>query len=111
MILDLQPMLACPQCTYDRFMPTWVAFASMRLGVFCYVAYRRLEVVRVLGLFTAFEVAYFYLWRFGNWYAHPAVAGDVIKGASMIFVLLLVAGIPAALVMKHASRQTDDHDH
>jgi hypothetical protein len=104
MILDLQPILACPQCTYDRFMPTWVAFASIRLLVVCLVAYRRLDVVRVLGLFTAFELAYLYLWRFGNWYGHPGVAGEAINGASMIFVLLLISGIPAALVMKHASR-------
>jgi len=104
MIIDLQPILACPQCTYDRFMPTWVAFASIRLVVFCLVAYRRLDVVRVLGLFTAFEVAYLYLWRFGNWYAHPAVAGDAINTASGIFLLLLVSGVPAALVMKFVSR-------
>jgi len=104
MILDLQPILACPQCTYDRFMPTWVAFASLRLVVVCMVAFRRLDVVRVLGLFTAFEVVYLYLWRFGNWYAHPGVAGDPINTASGFFLLLLVSGIPAALVMKRASR-------
>lgn len=85
-------------------MPTWVAFASLRLVVFCLVAYRRLDVVRVLDLFMAFEVAYFYLWRFGNWYVHPAVAGDAINTASGIFLLLLVSGLPAALVMKSASR-------
>ena len=102
MILDLQPILACPQCSYYQFMPTWVAFASLRLLVYCSVACRRLDVVRVLGLFTAFEVAYLYLWRFGNWYAHHAVAGDAINTASDIFLLLLVSGIPAALVMKRA---------
>jgi hypothetical protein len=66
--------------------------------------YRRLDVIRVLGLFTAFEVAYLYFWRLGNWYAHPAVAGDAINTAPGIFLLLLISGLPAALVMKSASR-------
>ena len=128
MIPDLQPLLACPQCTYDRFMPEWVGFAFVRLFVFCLVASRRLDVVRVLGLFTAFELAYLYFWRLGNWYAHPGAALAAANSLSDFFLqfpngkaileglrssltayaesclLFLVSGIPAALVMKGVSR-------
>lgn len=103
-MMDLQPILACPQCTYNQFMPSWVEFASLRLVVVCLVAYRRLDVVRVLGLFTAYEVAYLYLWRIGIMYSHPVIADDVINTVAEAFLLLLISGVPAALVIKHASR-------
>ena len=104
MILDLQPIVACPQCTYDRFIPIWIPFALVRLLAVSLVAYRRLDVVRVLELFIAYEFGYLCFFGVGNWYAHPAVAGEEVNTASEFFLLLLVSGIPAALVLKLASR-------
>jgi len=104
MILELQPILACPQCTYDRFIPIWIPFALVRLLAVGLVAYRRLDVVRVLELFIVYEFGYLCLFGVGIWYGHPGIAGDLINAASEFFLVLLVSGIPAALVLKRASR-------
>lgn len=99
----IQPVLACPQCGFDQFMPTWVTFALIRLLVYAAIAFRCLDVVRVTGLFVAFEVAYFCLFQFVLWHLHPASVGNFIAMAGETFLLLWASGVIAAGVMKVAS--------
>lgn len=97
-------ILACPVCTYDRAMPAWAVFTSLRLLAVLAVAYRRLDLVRTLGAFIAFEVAYYYAWRLAVWFSHPAVAEGLIEWLAMAFLLVLSMGIPAALFLFGLSR-------
>ncbi len=97
-------VLACPVCNYDRVMPTWVAFASLRLLVVLAAAYRRLDLVRTLGAFVAFEVAYYYAWRLAVWYSHPAVAEGFIEWLALASLLVLSIGVPAAFFLFGLSR-------
>jgi len=65
MNVDSMSFLACPQCTFNRFMPSWYVFILFRLAAVFLVARPRLDVVRVLAVAAALEVGYFYLWRLG----------------------------------------------
>jgi hypothetical protein len=85
-------------------MPTWVLFTSLRLLVVLAISYRRLDSVRTLGAFVGFEVPYFYAWRFTAWYSHPSVSGGVFGWLALAFLLVLSAGIPAALLLLALSR-------
>jgi hypothetical protein len=62
-----------------------------------------MDVVRVLGLLVVYELAYFFLWRTGVWYTHPAVADNGFRDAATVLLLLLISGLPAALLIKLAS--------
>jgi uncharacterized membrane protein YesL len=97
-------ILACPVCNYDRVMPTWAIFTSLRLLVVLAIAYRRLDLVRTLGAFAAFEAAYYYAWRLAVWYSHPAVAEGFIQWLALASLLVLSIGIPAALFLFGISR-------
>ena len=58
-------ILACPQCTFNRFMPSWYVFILFRLAAVFFIARPKLDAVRVLAVFAILEVGYFYLWRHG----------------------------------------------
>ena len=97
-------ILACPVCNYDQVMPTWVLFTSLRLLVVLAVSYRRLDLVRALGAFVAYEVAYYYVWRPAVWYMHPAVSEGVVGWLASASFLVLSIGIPAAIFLYSLSR-------
>jgi hypothetical protein len=65
--MNFEPLtfLACPQCTFNRFMPSWYVFILLRLAAVFVIARPRLDVVRVLAVAATLEVGYFYLWRIG----------------------------------------------
>jgi hypothetical protein len=65
--MNFEPLtfLACPQCTFNRFMPSWYVFILLRLAAVFVIARPRLDVVRVLAVAAVLEVGYFYLWRIG----------------------------------------------
>ena len=65
--MDFEPLtfLACPQCTFNRFIPSWYVFIFFRLAAVFTIERLRLDIVRVLGVAAALEVGYFYLWRIG----------------------------------------------
>ena len=65
--MNFEPLtfLACPQCTFNRFIPSWYVFILFRLAAVFIIARPRLDIVRVLGVAAALEVGYFYLWRIG----------------------------------------------
>ena len=92
-------ILACPECNYERVLPTWVIFTSLRLLVTLAVAHRRLDLVRTLGAFTLFEVAYYYAWKLAVWYSHPAVAEGIVEWVAVGSLLILSVGIPAVAVL------------
>ena len=97
-------ILACPICSYNRVMPTWLLFVALRLLFVLTISLRRLDLVRTLGAFGLFEIAYYYAWRAAVWYSHPAVAvGDVAQLATGSFIVLSL-GIPAALFLFGLSR-------
>jgi len=96
--------IACPACTYERVMPTWVLFASLRLLAVCVIGLAVLDVVRMLEAFVAYEVAYFYAWRLAVWYSHPAVSEGTVAMCSAVLLFALEAGIPAAIVLRGLSR-------
>jgi hypothetical protein len=98
------PILACPGCTYSQFMPTWCWFAVVRLLLVVAIAGRRLDIVRVLGLFLFFEMAYWQLWKLGIWFSHPGILDGGYSAIAMIGLLILISGIPAALLLKYVSR-------
>ena len=56
-----------------------------------------------LGSPRCIELAYFFLWRTGVWYTHPAVADNGFRDAATVLLLLLISGLPAALLIKLAS--------
>ena len=60
---DLSSIFACPQCTFNRYMPSWYLFVFLRFAAIAVVTYKRLDIVRLLFIYLAFEVAYFYVWR------------------------------------------------
>lgn len=97
-------ILACPVCTYDRVMPTWYLFVAIRAVIVLLLARGRMDPIRLLGAFILFEVAYLYAWRFFVWYSHPAVAEGTVERLSMIGLLVLSAGLPAAVFLRLVSR-------
>ncbi|MEZ0276893.1 MAG: hypothetical protein ACAH88_18430 [Roseimicrobium sp.] len=96
--------LACPECNYERVLPTWVIFTSLRLLVTLAVAHRRLDLVRTLGAFIAFEVVYYHTWKLVVWYSHPAVAEGVVEWVAIGSLFLLSIGIPAVAVLLGLSK-------
>lgn len=44
-------------------MPSWYLFVFLRFAAIALVTYKRLDIVRLLFIFLAFEVAYYYVWR------------------------------------------------
>jgi hypothetical protein len=97
-------ILACPACTYNRVFPTWFVFASLRLLIVLAVSYRRLDLVRTLGAFVAFEVAYFYAWGLAVWYSHPSVADGFVAWVSLAFLIILSVGVPAVAFLLGLAR-------
>ena len=63
MAMDPMSFLACPQCTFNRWIPSWYVFILFRLTAVFFVVRLRLDVVRVLTVAAALEFGYFYLWR------------------------------------------------
>lgn len=62
---DVFTLLGCPQCTFNRYLPSWYLFTLLRLAAVCVVVYPRLDAVRVLAVACLLELAYFFLWRHG----------------------------------------------
>lgn len=92
--------MACPECTYQRVMPTWPIFAAARILAICAIAFTVLDVVRAVEVFIVYEVSYFFAWRMAVWYLHLAVSGGLVQWLAVGALLILSAGIPAALVLK-----------
>jgi hypothetical protein len=97
-------ILACPACNYERVMPTWLAFACLRIFVVLLVSLKRVDIVRILGVFVIYEVAYYFVWRYVIWYSHPAVAEGAVQWLAIIGLLSLSAGIPAAVLLARISK-------
>lgn len=97
-------ILACPACTYDWVFPTWLVFASLRLLIVLAVSYRRLDLVRTLGAFVAFEIGYFYAWRLAVWYSHPAVAEGLVAWGALACLIILSVGAPAVIFLLGLAR-------
>lgn len=96
--------LACPGCTYERVMPTWALFAAIRLLVVCGLAFSVLDVVRTLEAFLVYELMYVQAWRMAIGYAHPAVSGDLVEWLALGVLLVLSAGVPAAILLRQLGR-------
>jgi hypothetical protein len=96
--------LACPVCTYNRVMPTWMFFATLRLLLVLAVSYRRLDLIRTLGAFLLFEVGYYYAWMLAVWYSHPAVTEGLVEWFALTFFIALSIGIPSAIFLWGLSR-------
>jgi hypothetical protein len=96
--------LACPVCTYDRVMPTWFLFVAIRAVAVLLLTQGRMDPIRLLGAFILFEGANLYAWRFFVWYSHPSIAEGTVGTLSMIGLLVLSAGLPAAVFLWLVSR-------
>lgn len=96
-------ILACPGCTYNIIDPTWLYFAAARIAVICYAADRRMSLLRVLGLFCAYEAVYYYLVHLAIWYSHPAVSEGIAITVATVSLIVLTIGLPAVGVFKLAS--------
>ena len=106
MILDIPSVLACPTCTFNRFVPSWYVFVLLRLAAVFFIARPRLDVVRTLGFFAVFEVAYFFLWRLGviTWYDEYDARPIEVFGAW--FTVIFQLGVVHALILITMSRQS-----
>jgi hypothetical protein len=98
-------------------MPTWLIFVAMRLAIVAFLARGRMDPVRMLGAFAAFEVAYLFAWRWLVWYSHPAVSGGMIESLALVILIGVSVGLPAVAFLwfisrlkyfqgKHTSRMT-----
>lgn len=78
--MNFEPLtfLACPQCTFNRFMPSWYLFILLRLAAVFVIARPRLDVVRVIAIAASLEVGYFYLWRIGVFAGYRRIHEDAI---------------------------------
>ncbi len=97
-------ILACPGCTYSLIEPTWFYFAAARIAIICYVADRRMNLLRVLGLFCVYEAIYYYLVHIAIWYAHPAVSDGTVMTLATASLIILTIGLPAVVLFKLVSR-------
>ena len=102
--LAISSLLACPNCTYSAYFPLWKLFAGFRLLAVLAIGFRSFDPIRLLGLFALFEVAYFFLWKVGVWFSHPAVIDGLPSYIALIGVIILAIGVPAALLMRFASK-------
>ena len=102
--MSIPAVLACPVCTYDRVMPTWFLFVAFRAVAILLLMRGRMDPIRLLGAFILFEGAYLYAWRFFVWFSHPAVSEGAVEILSMIGLLVLSAGLPAAVFLWMVSR-------
>lgn len=104
MFCEIPAILACPECTCNRFLPSWFLFVILRFAALWFVAHPRLDVVRTMGVLAVLEAPYFYLWRLGvmTWYFGSDSAPEEIFGAwySIVFQL----GIPQAIGLVLISR-------
>ncbi len=64
MEMEFTSFLACPTCTFNRFVPSWYFFVLLRLVAVFLVCRGRLDPVRTLGIVALYEIPYFYLWRY-----------------------------------------------
>lgn len=100
LILVAGEAVGCPYCVYNRVMPTWTVFAALRVFAVCVVAGAVLKEWRILGVFIAYEVLYYHLWRFAVWESYSDLAAIL----AIPFLLVLSLGVPAALVLKFVGR-------
>jgi hypothetical protein len=84
--------------------PTWFYFAAARIAVICYVADRRMNLLRVLGLFCVYEAIYYYLVHIAIWYSHPAVSDGTVMTLATASLIILTIGLPAVVLFKLVSR-------
>ena len=98
--LDIQSILACPQCTYNRYLPTWDYFVGLRLLAVLVIGCRYFDMVRLLALFIGYEVIYYFVWKLG------VVLGYSSPGASMFLSVFMTTGLFAAIIMWCASHFT-----
>lgn len=104
MLLSL--IIACPNCSYDRVLPGWVAFAALRLAIIAAVSLKRFDLVRIVGAFVLYEIVYYYLWSAAIWYSHPAVSEGLVQYLALGVLLLISSGLPAALLLWAARKSS-----
>jgi len=104
MIHLVSMFLACPQCTFNQFMPSWYFFVILRLFVVALICRGRLDIVRVLGLLAAFEVPFFFTWKTGVIWMYAERPGTQQEQIAGIFEMLFSTGVLYALILIAVSR-------
>ena len=89
----LTTFLACPQCTYNRFMPSWYFFVLLRVLVVAMICRGRLDIVRVLGVLALLEVPFFFAWKIGVVWMYAERPGTDREQMAGIFETLFSSGI------------------
>jgi len=94
MEMDFTTFLACPTCTFNRFVPSWYLFVLLRLAAVFVVCRGRLDPVRTLGIVALYEIPYFYLWRYSivDMYAEN-IQGHVTHPFAGLFTTAFELGI------------------
>ncbi|MBB5353991.1 hypothetical protein HNR46_004263 [Haloferula luteola] len=104
MLSELTTFLACPQCTFNRFQPSWYFFAALRLAIVGLICWKRMDIVRVLGIAVFLEIPYFLAWRIGVIWMYAERPGTNREEAAGLYEALFSAGILHALLLLVMSR-------
>jgi hypothetical protein len=92
-------VLACPGCSYERFAVWYPPLVCIRLAIVPFLTINRLDFVRVLGVFVAYEVFWYYGYRYALWFGHPAVGDGLVQAVAMSGFLLLELGVIGAFLL------------
>lgn len=95
-------ILSCRLCAYNAWMPVMALFTILRLACLAGVAWRRLDVVRVLLTFGAMELAWHQV--FGACMLRSVPGEDTHMVILSLFELLHATGVPAVFMLMLASR-------
>ena len=98
LILSATEAWACPGCTVKAFLPFWPCFLVLRLWAIRLIGNAVLKPVRLLGVFLAYEVLYFFIWNFLIWWGFSNSLG------ALILLVVFYIGIPSALLLKCIGR-------
>ena len=113
LLVGCAELMACPGCSYERFVVWYPPLVCIRLAVVPFLTINRLDFIRVLGVFVAYEVLWYYGYRYAMWYSHPAVGDGFVQavatfGYSLLEVGALGAGLLYLLGRTRFFRRTPD---
>ena len=93
-LLACESVMACPVCDYQRMTYWWPTTAGLRLTFVAMIIANRLDVVRVLGVFVAYEFLWYYSYRYLLWHGHPvASGGGVVTDVASLGLTVLDFGV------------------
>jgi hypothetical protein len=93
--------LACRLCAYNAWMPVMALFILFRLGCVAWVAWNRLDVVRVLLMLSGLELAWHQV--LGEAILHSSPGDWNGSALASLLELFHATGLPVAVMLKLAS--------